>query len=124
MYQAPNDWLEKWREERQENIKGAKAALFAYLAEKRPQIARITARYSGSGDEGWVDEVCYFGPGGEPIDFNDETLAGLVDELFQYVTPGGFENNEGGDGEIHAHAATQSLSHMRTGVQFADGASP
>jgi hypothetical protein len=109
MDQEPNNWWDKWREERNEKIKEAKAALFACVAEKCPQIARITARYSGSGDEGCVDEVCYFGTGGEPIDFNDEMLAGLVDELFQYVTPVGFETNDGGDGEIHVDAATQKV---------------
>jgi hypothetical protein len=102
-------WFEEAREERQKGIKESKGALFAYLAERCPQIARITARYSGSCDEGWVDEVHYFGTEDEPIDFNDDVLAGLVDTLFQYVTPVGFETNEGGDGEIHAYAATQKV---------------
>jgi hypothetical protein len=102
-------WMDVHEQERQGNIKGAKAALFAHLTEKCPQIARITARYSGYGDEGAVDEALYFGPGGEPIDFDDETLYGLVDNLFQYVTPDGFEINDGGDGEIHVYAATQKV---------------
>jgi hypothetical protein len=101
--------MDEYEQRRQENAKGAKAALFAFLAEKCPQIARIIAYYNGYGDEGRIYEVRYFGAGGEPIDFDDETLYGLVDELFQYVTPDGFEDNDGGNGEIHAYAATQKV---------------
>jgi hypothetical protein len=100
--------MEESRQQRQEGIKEAKAALFAYL-ERFPQVARITACYSGSGDEGWVDDVRYFGTGGDRIDLDDKRLSGLVDELFQYVTPDGFEINEGGDGEIHVYAAAQEV---------------
>jgi hypothetical protein len=103
--------MDKYEQQRQGSAKGAKAELFAYLAEKCPQIARITAFYNGYADEGGVEEVHYFGAGGgdEPLDFDDETLYGLVDNLFQYVTPDGFVVNKGGDGEIHAYAATQKV---------------
>jgi hypothetical protein len=93
----------------QENIKKAKAALFAYLADKQPLVTRISASYRGYDDEGWVDEVRYFGIEDESIDLKDETLAGLVEELFEWVTPLGFEINEGGDGEIHVYPATQKV---------------
>jgi hypothetical protein len=101
--------MEEDRQQRQGAIKKAKALLFAYLAETCPQIAHITACYSGSGDEGWVDEVRYFGAGGEPIDLDDNRLYDLVDSLFRYGPPGGFEINEGGDGEIHAYVAAQKV---------------
>jgi hypothetical protein len=101
--------MEERRQERQEGAKNAKAALFAYLAKRRPQIERITVCYSGSGDEGWLDEVRYFGAGGERIDLDDERLSWLVDDLFEDGVPDRFGINEGGDGAIHVYAATQKV---------------
>jgi hypothetical protein len=93
-------------------IDTAKAVLFAYLAERHPDVARIVVRYSGSGDEGYVDEIIGFGSldaDAEKTEFNDEHLKNLIDEVFCHVTPDGFENNEGGDGEIHIYPAIQKM---------------
>lgn len=102
--------MEEYRQKRQEDIKKAKAELFAYLADEQPLITRITACHSGSNDQGWVDEIRYFGTNDESIEFQDAMLADLVNELFLYVTPEAFEVNEGGDGEIHIDPVTQQVA--------------
>jgi hypothetical protein len=109
MDQEFDSWLEKAKQERQEGINQAKVALFACLANTHPHIARITAFYSGSGDEGFVDELFYYDANDAAINLEDDALAALVEKLFFYVTPEGFEINDGGDGEIHVYPATQKV---------------
>jgi hypothetical protein len=107
-------WLEEAKEERLKGIKEAKAALFAYLAAAHPSVTRISASYSGSGDEGWVDEVRYYGANDEPAELRDEKLGELVEHVFDHVTPVGFENNEGGEGEIHIYPAALKVVVQHT----------
>ncbi len=104
------DWFEQLKEERQENIRQAKATLFAYLAEKHPHITRISASYSGSCDEGCVDTIIWFDATEVAIvDLKDEKLNDLVNAVFEHVTPPGFQNNEGGDGEFHIYPGDQKV---------------
>jgi hypothetical protein len=104
--------MAEWLRQREEETTRAKTALFDYLAQHHPQIARIEAGYSGSGDEGFVDEVSYYDsatPDGKRIEVPDDHLGTLMDDLFIGVTPDGFENNEGGEGEIHIYPATRKI---------------
>jgi hypothetical protein len=101
-------WLTQYENERRQNLNDAKAALFDHLSRSHPHITHILVRYSGSGDEGWIDELNYYNAKNEAIaDINDEKLVNLVDDLFCYVTPDGFENNEGGDGEVHIYPGSR-----------------
>jgi hypothetical protein len=98
-------------DERQQlrKIERAKTALFDFLRDKYPAVAHIEVTYSGSGDEGCIDEVYLRGRGGEKVEARDPNLDDLVEALFSAVTPAGFGINDGGDGEISVDVAARKI---------------
>ena len=79
------------------------------LQQRHPNVAHIEVRYSGYGDEGNIDDVKFYGEHANELELNDDQCVKLIDEVFFYVTPCGFECDDGGDGEIHICPATQKI---------------
>jgi hypothetical protein len=69
---------------------------------KKLGIAVVQASYSGYGDSGCVDTIDYLDVNNKPIDITplDPSLGPKIERLFREFLPDGFENNEGGQGDI------------------------
>jgi hypothetical protein len=78
-------------------------------------VAIVNASYSGCGDSGQIDEVEYLTPKEDPVsltvpnDLQEEVETFLYDALES--RHGGWENNEGGEGEFRWMLATNGLEH-------------
>lgn len=107
---AINDnWLQEYMAERIEKRQEKKAALFTFLAEKHPEIRRIEVVYSGSCDEGYVDNICYYDDHDREMNVEDTELGEMIDDLCWLATPAGFYNNEGGQGKLRIYPASQRV---------------
>lgn len=65
-------------------------------------IYKVTAAYSGSGDDGNTDDPVFYDKTDhvlEGIELSEELTQDLDEHLWR-ATPAGFENNEGGQGTI------------------------
>lgn len=78
-------------------------------------VAIVTASYSGCGDSGQIDEVAFLSPKEKvitkaiPKDLQEEVETFLYDAL--ETRHGGWENNDGGEGEFHWTLATGDCEH-------------
>jgi hypothetical protein len=70
-------------------------------------VATIEARYDGSGDEGWVEEV-HFIPA-PPADAEAEDLTERVEVWIAERLPPGWEINEGSFGSVRIDVATRRV---------------
>ena len=103
---------DKQFQERQQGIEQAKIALFGYLAEFHPQIARIGVQYDGYGDEGNVQDTFYYNTldvDAKDVALEDERMDKLIDDLFNLVTPDGFEIDDGGNGAIYIYPGSRTI---------------
>ena len=78
-------------------------------------VAEVSVDYSGYGDSGAIDFVDFEDAGGKPIDVEARD-AGLVDDLRELVyefLPDGFENGDGGQGDLYIDvvSGTVRLDH-------------
>ena len=91
------DTMEKWRVEREAEIKAARAALLSQL--RALGVKEVTAEYEGYGDSGNVEDIT-LQPNG--IALLPELSSKLEDFAwsFSYDQHPGFENNEGGYGTL------------------------
>lgn len=100
----PNDWLARYERERKAAERKAReqlryAAGFLHLI----GVERVVARFDGSGDEGFVQEVeCHPDPPAGVPDAVREMVEDAVCELL----PGGWEINEGSFGTVTFGTAT------------------
>jgi hypothetical protein len=95
--------------------------LKAWVAARREEllgggIATIIARYSGEGDQGWLDQDIDFLTGdvnaAKPFELDAlETLRPLFEALHDELAPPGYENDDGGGGEFTLNVATGVLTH-------------
>ena len=87
----------QWRAERETTLKASRAELLAQL--RALGISEVTAEYEGYGDSGNVEEVVVTP---DTITLTEE-LRRRVEDFgwdFAYALSPGFENNEGGYGEL------------------------
>lgn len=99
--QVSQEWEQQQSEREKEYLEEA-SGLGKELA--ATGIKSITFYYSGSGDDGCIDEVC---PQPENIEVgNVKALEELVFDLL----PGGWENNEGSQGDITFDLITGEIS--------------
>jgi hypothetical protein len=70
-------------------------------------IEKVIGGYSGYGDSGDLHDLKCVGPEDKPVEIDDALRAKLVDFLYEYL-PAGFENNDGGQGDV-----TLDLQTMR-----------
>lgn len=107
-----NEHVERWSQERKQGIEKAKAALFGYLADCHPDIARIEIHYDGYGDEGNVRDTFYYTTldgDDKGVELKDDKMDDLIEDVFDRVTPDGFEVNDGGNGVIHIYPDTCTI---------------
>ncbi len=76
-------------------------------------VATIIARYSGEGDEGWLEEeIDFLDSDGQRVKaYKPEALVDLFEALHGELAPEGYEDNDGGGGEFHVDVATGRLTH-------------
>lgn len=115
------EFLDIWsdRKEQLGEIEKAKTALFKFLKDKYPNILQIAVSYDGNGDEGFVEYFACHDKDNTICEVKDGKLDELIDELFVVATPEGFENNEGGGGEIivEVSAKTVEVRHYQNVVR-------
>ena len=92
-----NETLAQWAEERKQETAAARIALLAEL--KAAGITQVDANYDGCGDSGNVDYTSFKPEGIKP---SDDLAMRLCDFLWSvaYNLYPGFENNDGGCGDI------------------------
>lgn len=97
------DMLAAYKKEEAERQKKAKKELKQIGAELfLLGVARVVGEYSGEGDSGDMETISYFDINNEPVKSNKkitEHKEQLIQCLWQFI-PSGFENNEGGFGEV------------------------
>ena len=75
-------------------------------------VAVITGTYSGSGDEGKFDEIHVVDGQGIWINYElPDAIRGLIEMLAECLSPPGYENEEGGGGEIGLHIGACTITH-------------
>jgi hypothetical protein len=100
----PNEFLARYERERREAERKARTDLrYAAGVLRLIGVERAVARFDGSGDEGFVEEVTYHPPppGGIP-----EGLQDVIDDAVCELLPGGWEINTGSFGTVTLDAAT------------------
>ncbi len=91
---------------------------------KRRGVATVRAYYSGYGDSGCIETVDYFDANNQPVKVPKprSTTVPAIDDVLNDFLPGGFENNDGGQGEItiDVQAGTVTLEHQENFVEHHD----
>ena len=64
-------------------------------------VAKVVAEYSGYGDSGAIDDICYLDSDDKRVTLTGDAacVTGLEDALYEYL-PAGFEINDGGQGTL------------------------
>lgn len=71
-------------------------------------IEKVIGGYSGYGDSGDLHDLSCVGPEEKPVEIDDPLRRELVDFLYQFL-PDGYENNEGGQGDVTLDLATMRI---------------
>jgi hypothetical protein len=100
----PNDFYAQYERSRREaETKGRADLRYAAGALQLLGVERAVARFDGSGDEGFVEEVTYHPapPAGIP-----EGLQDVIEDAVCQLLPGGWEINAGSFGTVTLEVAT------------------
>ncbi len=92
---------------------------------KKRGVATVRAYYSGYGDEGIIETVEFFDAADKPVAMRKSRSARLppLDQtlcrIFLDFLPSGFENNDGGQGDItiEVQAGTVMVEHQQNYVE-------
>jgi len=110
-----SEWVQHYRREQKRR---REQALHKFARELAPDLAaegirRIDIEYSGHGDSGAIDVVTAYGDSDEVQIGLREPARDSVCELAYELLPGGFENNEGGEGTLQLNLVdgTYHLNH-------------
>jgi hypothetical protein len=109
-----------------ERIEAAKATLKRDIIPrlKKRGVAVVEARYSGHGDSGCVETVEYFDAKKQLVTVQDSRSpkARKIEDVLEEFLPSGFENNDGGQGEItiDIEAGTVTIEHQENFVEHED----
>lgn len=83
---------------------------------KKHGVTKVNVSYSGSNDEGWVDEADFFNAKKQQMSLDDKTVQqmnefayGLLEDLWP-----GWETNEGSNGVITFETKTGQYKFERT----------
>lgn len=108
-------WVQNYRREQQRR---RDTALQKFAREIAPRLAeegirRIDIEYSGYGDSGAIDSILTYGDGDDEVGGLQHRVRDSICELAYALLPGGFENNEGGEGTLQLHLVdgTYRLNH-------------
>lgn len=92
--------------------------LKAWLVEDREKllvanVSQIVATYSGSGDEGMYEGIHIIDEQGHPVEYSfPEGVETLIETAIDTLAPYGYENNEGGGGEVRLSPSSGMISHQ------------
>ena len=97
-----SQWMKQYR---MDMLRRREAALRTFAREVVPGLAaagvrRVDIEYSGYGDSGAIDCITAYGDGDEEIVAISQSARSDIEELAYELLPGGFENNEGGEGTL------------------------
>jgi hypothetical protein len=94
------DRLKQWLSENGQSLEGA-------------GVAVIEGTYHGDGDEGNFDSVVTLDAQRLPVSFNvPHRVVKLIELLADELAPAGYEDGDGGGGEIRLHVDTGSITHQ------------
>ncbi len=83
---------------------------------KKLGVVTVQVSYSGYGDSGCVDSIDYLNAKKKPIEVasRDPEIDHELTSLFDQLLPDGFENNEGGQGDItlEVEKGTVTIQHQ------------
>jgi hypothetical protein len=106
--------LAKWRKREQERHAGTLARLRDDIIPTlvRMGVTKVQVEYSGYGDSGAINSIDYFTADGKAISIGSSapTLDTEIECVVDAVLPDGFENNEGGQGDITIDVAKGCLT--------------
>ena len=100
-----------------EEIPAGVAQLKQWLSEKRQAletagVAVIEGTYRGDGDEGHFEGIDVIDSQGLPIEFDlPKKIADLIESLADQLAPPGYEDGDGGGGEVRLNVNTGSITH-------------
>lgn len=91
---------------------------------KKWGVAKVKCEYSGYGDSGAIDHIAYLDAQGQPVNMDLVRPASdpeIENVLYEFL-PSGFENNEGGQGDvtIDVAAGTVKLEHQENYTETND----
>lgn len=96
------------------DIPKRKDEILALLA--RNNVAKAEVIYNGSGDEGCIDECCYYDAENKEVTLPKEDADSVEEYIFACLEENrpGWEINEGSNGTAHINVAkgTVEFSHM------------
>lgn len=102
----PSDQMSAWMKQcRMDLLRRREAALQKFAREVVPGLAAagiriVNVEYSGYGDSGAIDCIEAYGDGDEELVAISQSVRSDIEELAYELMPGGFENNEGGEGTV------------------------
>jgi len=102
----PSAHMSEWaRQYKMDMMRRREAALQKFAREVVPGLAAtgiriVSVEYSGYGDSGAIDCVEAYGDGDEELVAISQSVRSDIEVLAYELMPGGFENNEGGEGTI------------------------
>jgi hypothetical protein len=101
------DILSKWQEEQQKRLETSRVALTQLLS-TRPEVAEITIRYDGSGDQGCIGDVIARDSNDNELTLHTDLQHAVEDIAYDLLAVhcGGWEINEGSSGVITIDAKT------------------
>lgn len=97
----------RWEREQAEHTEGSRKDAARLLRLKG--IQKVLAVFSGSGDSGCIEEIEAFDKDGAVVELTDQEQD-VLDLHFCLSLPGGWENNEGSDGELVMRAPRADVS--------------
>jgi len=107
-------------------LETAKAALKREIIPrlKKWGVAKVQCEYCGYGDSGAIDHIAYLDAQGQPVNMDLVRPASdpeIENVLYEFL-PSGFENNEGGQGDvtIDVAAGTVKLEHQENYTETND----
>ena len=107
------DW-DKYLSERQDGFDQAKQSLRNLAPSMLEKGVRLVViKYDGSGDEGYVDEITFADVEGKSVQLeNDKKMKEELDEIAYVLLPEGWENDEGGYGEVRFEPETAKIRRI------------
>ncbi len=110
----------------EERIEAAKTTLKRTIIPrlKKHGVATVESRYSGYGDSGCIETVEYFDAKKQlmTVPESRSKKAPRIEDVLHDFLPSGFENNDGGQGEItiDLENATVTINHQENYVEHED----
>jgi hypothetical protein len=118
--------LANMKRHEEERIEAAKAELKRHIIPrlKKLGVATVECRYSGYGDSGSIETVEYFDAKNQLVTVPESRSKKTrpIEDVLNDFLPTGFENNDGGQGEItiDLEDGTVTINHQENYIEHDD----